>query len=82
MARRPKIKVLLLNDAGTGFPEYEEVPEGMTLGDFIEKYLDGNPGDYRITVNGSIEPADYELKDNDKVIATLMQKKVVSGRKS
>lgn len=79
MAKRPKIRVLLLNDAGTGFPEYEEVPKGMTLGDFIEKYLDNRPDDYRITVNGTIEPSCYELKDGDKVIATLMTKKVVSG---
>jgi len=81
MPIKERINVLLLNDAGTGFPEKIEVPVGKKLEEFLNEYVeDFTPEEYHISVNGSTEARDYELKDGDRVIVTKLNSKITSGR--
>jgi len=54
MPIKERINVLLLNDAGTGFPEKIEVPVGKKLEEFLNEYVeDFTPEEYHISNNVS-----------------------------
>jgi len=81
MPIKERINVLLLNDAGTGFPERVEAPKGKKLEEFLNEYVENFvPEEYYISVNGGMETQDYELQDGDRVIVTKLNSKITSGR--
>ena len=65
------MKILFLNNGGSGFADYVEVSEGTDIQSFINKQLpDYKPGDLLIRVNRQPVARDYVLREGDRVSAT------------
>ena len=65
------VKILFLNNGGSGYADYVEVAEGTTISQFIQSRLPNyKPGDLLIRVNRQPVPADYVLQPNDRASAT------------
>jgi hypothetical protein len=65
------MKVLYINNDGSGFADYIEVPEGMTVEQlFQQKVPSGKPQDYLIRVNRQPSAANQVLREQDRVSFT------------
>ena len=65
------MKVLFLNNEGSGFADYVEAAEGTTIEQFLKQHLPGyGPGDLLIRVNRQPVARDCVLKDGDRISAT------------
>ena len=66
-----KMRVLYINNDGSGFADYVNVSDGMTVDQFFNQEMPGRkPTDYLIRVNRQPVPSDYVLKDGDRVTIT------------
>ncbi len=65
------MKVLYINNDGSGFADYVNVDDDMTVDQFFNQQMPGRkPTDYLIRVNRQPVPRDYVLKDGDRVTIT------------
>ena len=66
------MRVMFINNEGSGFADYVEVPEGMTIKAFFDKHVgaDRDPHDYLIRVNRLPSAADQVLQENDRITCT------------
>ncbi len=65
------MKVLLINNDGSGFADYVEVPEGMTVAQLFERQIGGSKSShYLIRVNRQPCPADQVLQEGDRISIT------------
>ena len=68
------MKVLFLNNAGSGFADYIEVSEGITVeGLFRQHFPNGYPEDYLIRVNRQPVARDHVVQDGDRVTVTPLK---------
>lgn len=66
-----KMRVLYINNDGSGFADYVNVDDDMTVDQFFDQEMPGRkPTDYLIRVNRQPVPRDYVLKDGDRVTIT------------
>ena len=64
-------KCLYLNNDGSGFADYVEVPEGTTVDQFFaERVPHGKPQDYLIRVNRQPVAANQILQEGDRISVT------------
>jgi sulfur carrier protein ThiS len=64
-------KILFLNNAGAGFADNMEIPDGTTVEKLFRDKLPGEePGNYLIRVNRLPSSRDQILKDGDRVSIT------------
>ncbi len=65
------MKVLFLNNNGSGFADYIEIAEGTTVEKFFSQQMsDASPSDYLIRVNRQPVPRSYVLQEGDRITAT------------
>lgn len=65
------MRILYINNDGSGFADYVNVSDGMTVDQFFNQEMSGRkPTDYLIRVNRQPVPSDYVLKDGDRVTIT------------
>jgi len=65
------MRVLYINNAGSGFADYLNVNDGTTVEQFFkEKMHDSNPADYLIRVNRQPVARDYVLQEGDRITIT------------
>ncbi len=65
------MKVLFLNNSGSGFADYIEVPQGTTVEELFKQHFpDGYPEDFLIRVNRQPVARDYTIQDGDRVTVT------------
>ena len=65
------MKILYVNNAGGGFADHIEVPEGTTVCQLFEQKLSGaSASDFLIRVNRQVAPADQVLQQGDRVTFT------------
>ena len=65
------MRVLYINNDGSGFADYVNVDDDMTVDQFFDQEMPGRkPTDYLIRVNRQPVPRDYVLKDGDRVTIT------------
>jgi len=65
------MRLLYINNDGSGFADYVTVEECVTVAQFFERQLPGRKAsDYLIRVNRQPVPADYVLQENDRVTMT------------
>jgi len=65
------MKLLWINNDGSGFADYVHVNEGTTVEAFLQEYMHHfKPEDYLIRVNRQPVPRDYVLQDGDRITAT------------
>ena len=65
------MKVFYINNAGSGFADQIEVPDGTTLGQLFASKMPGNrPGDYLIRLDRMPASADEPLRDGCRVSIT------------
>ena len=65
------MRILWINNDGSGFADYVEVAEGTTVDKFFSQKLPGRqPEDYLIRVNRLPVPRDYVILPNDRVSIT------------
>ena len=65
------MKILYINNDGSGFADYIEVTEGTTVSKlFQERMPHGKPQDYLIRVNRQPVGAEHVLVPNDRVSFT------------
>ncbi len=65
------MRVLFINNNGSGFADYIELPEGMTVQQcFDEKIPNSKPQDYLIRVNRQPVAAGQILLDGDRISIT------------
>ena len=65
------MRVLYINNDGSGFADYVNVSDSMTVDQFFNQQMPGRkPTDYLIRVNRQPVPSDYVLKDGDRVTIT------------
>ena len=68
------ITVYYVNGSGGGFAGMVTVNDGTMLAAFVAEKLQevggGNVNDYKIKVNREIQPANYVLKNGDRVTVT------------
>ena len=64
-------RCLYLNNDGSGFADYVEVPEGTTVEKFFaERVPHGKPQDYLIRVNRQSVAANQILQEGDRISFT------------
>ncbi len=64
-------KFLYINNAGGGFAENREVPDGATIGDFFMKEISSyDAGGFEVRVNRDIVQKTYVIQDDDTVTVT------------
>ena len=64
-------RCLYLNNDGSGFADYVEVPEGTTVEKFFaERVPHGKPPDYLIRVNRQSVAANQILQEGDRISFT------------
>jgi len=67
-------RILFINNLGTDFADYVDVPEGTTIDKFFhDKLPDQQPGDYLIRVNRQPVAKDQILAEGDRVTATPLK---------
>ena len=65
------MKVLFINNFGGGFADYVTADEGTTVAKFFAQRMpDQHAEDYLIRVNRQPVPADYVLRENDRITIT------------
>ena len=65
------MRLLYINNNGSGFADYVNVTEGITVEQFFEQQMPGSqPSDYLIRVNRQPVARDYVLQENDRVTLT------------
>ena len=65
------MKILFINNEGSGFADYLDVKEGVTVQQFFkDKMPDCRPEDYLIRVNRQPVARDYVLQEGDRITIT------------
>jgi sulfur carrier protein ThiS len=65
------MRLLYINNDGSGFADYVTALEGTTVEQFFKEKMPGQkPTDYLIRVNRQPVASDYVLQDNDRVTIT------------
>ena len=65
------MKILFINNEGSGFADYLDVKEGVTVQQFFkDKMPDCRPEDYLIRVNRQPVARDYVLQEGDRITFT------------
>ena len=65
------MRVLFINNGGSGFADYVDVTDGTTIEKFLTQRLpDANPSDYLIRVNRLPTARDQVLHEGDRISAT------------
>ena len=65
------MKILYINNDGSGFADYVDIAEEKTIMQFFdEKMHNESPRDYLIRVNRQPVVSDYILQDGDRVTIT------------
>jgi sulfur carrier protein ThiS len=66
------MKVLFINNNGAGFADYVEVGKKTTVTEFFKEKMgkDSNPADFLIRVNRDVVPANYVLREKDRISVT------------
>ncbi len=65
------MRILYVNNDGSGFADYVNITEGTTVEQFFTIKMEGRePSDYLIRVNRQPVPKDYVLQDGDRVTIT------------
>ena len=68
------MKLLFINNLGSGFADYVEVDSGITVEQFFHEQMpDASPGDYLIRVNRQPVAKDYVLQENDRITITPLK---------
>jgi hypothetical protein len=68
------MRVLYINNAGTGWADYVDISEGKSVEQFFsEKMLGRKPDDFLIRVNRQPVSRDYVLQENDRVTITPLK---------
>jgi len=67
------MKIIYINNDGSGFAGHLDVQEGTTVAQFFEQQVEGKPDDYLIRVNRQSATPDYVLQENDRVSFTPMK---------
>ena len=65
------MRILYINNDGSGFADYLEIAENTTVEQFFKIKMEGaQASDYLIRVNRQPVPKDYILRENDRVTIT------------
>lgn len=65
------MKVLYINNDGSGFADHIEVADGITVAAFFEEKMSGRkPGDFLIRVNRQPVASDQSLQPGDRLSIT------------
>ena len=65
------MRLLYINNDGSGFADYVTAAEGTTVEQFFNEKMPGQkPTDYLIRVNRQPVASDYVLQENDRVTVT------------
>lgn len=65
------MRLLYINNDGSGFADYVEVSSGTTVEQFFSEQMPGGkPDNYLIRVNRQPVARDYVLQENDRVTVT------------
>jgi len=65
------MRILVINNTGSGFADYLEIPEGTTVKQLFEQQVNSpDPENYLIRVNRQPVPADQVLQEGDRVSFT------------
>ena len=65
------MRILFINNEGSGFADYLNVNEGVTVQEFFkDKMRDCRPEDYLIRVNRQPVARDYVLQEGDRITFT------------
>jgi len=65
------MRILYINNAGTGWADYIDVPEGKKVEELFNERMPGRkPDDFLIRVNRQPVSRDYVLQENDRVTIT------------
>lgn len=65
------MRILYINNSGTGYADYLDIAEGTTVEQFFKiKMPNQNEADYLIRVNRQPVAKDYVLQDGDRVTIT------------
>ena len=68
------MRLLWINNEGTGFADYVQADQGVTVERFLEQQLPSRkPEDFLIRVNRQPVPRDYVLQEGDRVTATPLK---------
>ena len=68
------MRLLWINNDGTGFADYVQAEQGITVAKFFEQQLPSRkPDDFLIRVNRQPVPRDYVLQEGDRVTATPLK---------
>jgi hypothetical protein len=68
------MRILYINNAGTGWADYIDVPEGKKVEEFFNEKMPGRkPDDFLIRVNRQPVSRDYLLQENDRVTITPLK---------
>ena len=65
------MRVLFINNSGSGFADYVDVTDGTTIEKFLTQRMpDANAADYLIRVNQQACARDQVLREGDRISAT------------
>ena len=65
------VRLLYINNDGSGFADYITASEGTTVKQFFDDQMPGQePEDFLIRVNRQPVPRDYVLQEGDRVTIT------------
>jgi hypothetical protein len=64
------MKILYINNSGSGFADTIEIEGGTTVRTLFEQKMTGKPADYLIRVNRQTCSADQVLQEGDRVSIT------------
>ena len=65
------MRILYINNDGSGFADYVEIEANTTVDKFFSQRMSGrDPADYLIRVNRQPVARDYVLQDGDRVTIT------------
>ena len=65
------MRVLFINNSGSGFADHVDAPAGITIEKFLTEHLPGyKPGDLMIRVNRMPVARDQVLQDGDRISAS------------
>ena len=65
------MRLLYINNDGSGFADYVTAPEGTTVEQFFDDQMPGQePSDFLIRVNRQPVARDYILQEGDRVTVT------------
>jgi sulfur carrier protein ThiS len=69
--RKQIMRLLYINNDGSGFADYVEVTESKTVEQFFKDKMPGEQAtDYLIRVNRQPVPRDYVLQEGDRITVT------------